>query len=167
MTATDGDQVRRLDPRVIPLDRIVGGIVTAVVSGILLVGVGIVWVVKPMPAWAALLMAGAWVTVTAVFAVVSYRWPALSYRHTSYTVDATGIEIRRGVYWRTVVAVPRSRVQHIDVSQGPLERSYGLSTLVIYTAGTEHSQVGLAGLDHQTALALRDRLLPTGADDAI
>jgi membrane protein YdbS with pleckstrin-like domain len=56
-------------------------------------------------------------------------------------VDARGLEIRRGVFWRSVVNVPRSRVQHTDVSQGPLERSYGLGTLIVYTAGTDHAQV--------------------------
>ena len=70
-----------------------------------------------------------------------YRWPAISYRFASYRLDDEGLEILRGVYWRTITNVPRSRVQHTDVSQGPLERRHGLGTLVIYTAGTQHSQV--------------------------
>ena len=45
--------------------------------------------------------------------------------------------------------VPRSRVQHTDVSQGPLERNHGLGTLVVYTAGTDHAKVELGGLDHR------------------
>ena len=69
--------------------------------------------------------------------------------------------------WRAVTNVPRSRVQHTDVSQGPLERSHGLGTLVIHTAGTEHAVVGLSGLDYGTALALRDHLLPRGAVDVV
>ena len=58
--------------------------------------------------------------------------------------------------WRKVINVPRSRVQHTDVSQGPLERGHGLGTLVIYTAGTDHARVDLPGLDHATALRIRD-----------
>jgi hypothetical protein len=58
-------------------------------------------------------------------------------------------------------------VQHIDVSQGPLQRRYGLGTLAIYTAGTEHSQVILPGLEHGTALSVRNHLLPGEADDAV
>ena len=54
-----------------------------------------------------------------------------------YRVDADEIEIWSGVLWRQAVVVPRSRVQHIDVSQGPIERSYGLATLSIHTAGTQ------------------------------
>jgi membrane protein YdbS with pleckstrin-like domain len=91
----------------------------------------------------------------------------VAYRHASYRVDELGIEIRRGVFWRTVVNVPRSRVQHTDVSQGPLERRYGLGTLAIYTAGTDHARVGLAGLEHGRALAIRSHLLPAGGGDAV
>jgi membrane protein YdbS with pleckstrin-like domain len=98
---------------------------------------------------------------------LSYAWPAVHYRHVSYTLDDEGIEIRTGVWWRQVMSVPRSRVQHIDVSQGPMERSYGLGRLVLYTAGTTHSRVELAGLNHAVAFDLRNHLLPRGSDDAV
>ena len=65
------------------------------------------------------------------------------------------------------MVVPRSRVQHIDVSQGPIERSYGLATLSIHTAGTEYSKVDLPGLGHSVALTVRDALLPKGAEPAV
>jgi membrane protein YdbS with pleckstrin-like domain len=71
------------------------------------------------------------------------------------------------VIWRAVSNVPRSRVQHTDVAQGPLDRKYGLGKLIIYTAGTQHSRVELPGLEHQTALAIRDHLLPRQAADVV
>ncbi|HQX83726.1 MAG TPA: PH domain-containing protein, partial [Vicinamibacterales bacterium] len=77
------------------------------------------------------------------------------------------LEIRRGVIWRRVVNVPQTRVQHTDVSQGPIERSHGLSTLIVHTAGTEHAQVALPGLSREDALALRDQLLPRDGRDAV
>ncbi len=99
--------------------------------------------------------------------MLAYRWPVRNYRHTSYRIDELGIEIRRGVYWRVVINLPRSRVQHIDVSQRPIDRRYGLGTLVLYTAGTDHAKVELAGLEHGRALRIREHLLPPGADDAV
>jgi hypothetical protein len=95
------------------------------------------------------------------------RWPARAYEHTFYRVDDQGIEIRKGVYWRVVINVPRSRVQHIDVSQGPLERRFGLGKLSIYTAGTEYALVALRGLTHERALRIRDHLLPGETQDAV
>ena len=79
----------------------------------------------------------------------------------------SGLEILRGVYWRTITNVPRSRVQHTDVSQGPLERRYGLGTLMVYTAGTQHSQVTLSGLDFTVARRIRAHLLPSDQGDAV
>jgi membrane protein YdbS with pleckstrin-like domain len=58
-------------------------------------------------------------------------------------------------------------VQHTDVSQGPLERRFGLGTLVIYTAGTAHSRVNLEGLDHEVARRIRAHLLPKDEGDAV
>jgi membrane protein YdbS with pleckstrin-like domain len=95
------------------------------------------------------------------------RWPAKAYAHTRYRLDTDGLLIRRGVYWRSITHVPRSRVQHTDVSQGPLERHYGLGTLVVYTAGTDHARVSLPGLAGEVALQLRDDLRPDRPDDVV
>ena len=73
----------------------------------------------------------------------------------------------QGVYWRTITNVPRSRVQHTDVSQGPLERRFGLGTLVIYTAGTSHSKVNVSGLAFDVARRIRAHLLPDDQSDAV
>ena len=157
-----------LDPRVISLQRITGIIFIATLAAGTLLAVGLsilredglsgIWIMTRLLGWLVVVLLLAW---------HAYRWPARAYEHTSYRVDEQGIEVRRGVYWRVVINVPRSRVQHIDVSQGPLERRYGLGTLVVYTAGTEHARVELGGLEHARALRIRDYLLPTGANDAV
>jgi len=143
-----------LDPRVIPLQRIGGAIFTALLSLGSLVALVIADDGSP---W---LRGAAWLTLVLLAASTSYRWPPRAYQHTSYRVDDQGIEIRKGVYWRVVINVPKSRVQHIDVSQGPIERNYNLGTLLIYTAGTDHAKVELEGLEHGRALRIREHLLP-------
>lgn len=158
--------VRSLDPRAVRLGRIVGGIVTASIAFPTLVAVLLLLFLAPLPVWAKLLMALGWPTGLGVIGLLSYRLPEIHHRHASYRVDGHGIEIRNGVLWRTVTNVPRSRVQHTDVSQGPLERGHGLGTLVIYTAGTEHARVELGGLEHGMALLIRDHLLPQENGDA-
>ena len=94
-------------------------------------------------------------------------WPSLRYRHASYRVAPSGLWIRRGVVWRSEISVPRSRVQHTDVSQGPLQRRFDIATLVLHTAGTQHAAVSLSGLPHEAALAIRDHLIEGGEDDAV
>ena len=157
-----------LDPRVIPLQQITGSIFIAVIA----FGSFAVLAVRTLtagraPGWPALLQLVVWLVVVLLGFWHAMRWPPRAYRHTSYRVDDQGIEIRTGVWWRHVTKVPRSRVQHTDVAQGPLERRYGLATLVIHTAGTEHAKVELKGLAHETALAIRDHLLPREASDAV
>ncbi|MEW6322411.1 MAG: PH domain-containing protein [Acidobacteriota bacterium] len=157
-----------LDPRVIPLDRAIGGILAAVVSaGSFVALVLTLLVADAWPWWVGILLFAAWFAGSIVFALWLQIWPAIEYRHASYGVDEVGLEIRRGVWWRHVIHVPRTRVQHTDVSQGPLERHWGLGTLVVFTAGTDHARVELRGLAHEVAVTLRDQLLPGRESDAV
>jgi len=154
-----------LDPRMVQLDRIVGWIVTAAISCGMLLGIGIFFLAADgAPVWLKVLIPLLWILVTLVLAGISHRWPEFEHRHTSYRVEERGIEIHKGVLWRQAIHVPRSRVQHTDVSQGPIERVFGLGTLVIYTAGTDHARVDLPGLEHAVALRIRDFLLPNDED---
>lgn len=156
--------VRQLDPNTIHVERMASWIFSAIVGVLLLIQL------------VASLFSGPWriasslaltVAVSGFLVWLSHWWPEISYRHTSYRVDPQGIEIRRGVIWRRTINVPKSRVQHIDVSQGPLQRRYALGTLVIYTAGTVHAKVELRGLSHARAMRIRDHLLPSSGDDAV
>lgn len=99
------------------------------------------------------------VTIAIAGVVLTWIWPPLYFRHLRYGVDATGIVIQRGVLWRSRIALPRIRIQHTDVSQGPLQRHYGVGTLKLYTAGSSHTKIELSGLNHTEAIALRDALL--------
>lgn len=89
-------------------------------------------------------------------------------RLTRWRLDADGLALRRGRCWQTETRVPISRVQHLDLRRGPLERLAGLTTLVVHTAGTRLNTVAIAGLDHSDAERLRDRLArQRGDDDAL
>ena len=62
------------------------------------------------------------------------------------------------LYWRQV-SVACNRIQHLEVSQGPLERHLGLATLSVFTAGTLGSDMKLPGLKLQTATNMKFHLL--------
>lgn len=84
--------------------------------------------------------------------------PGRSYRALGYRFDADELQVARGVWTRIETLVPLDRVQHIDVSQGPLERTFGVSRLVLHTAGTMNSLVVLPGLGRDAAEAMRDTI---------
>lgn len=84
--------------------------------------------------------------------------PGRRYRAWGYRMDSEELHVRRGVWTRVHTVVPLGRVQHIDLSQGPIERPLRISRLVLHTAGTLHSQVVLPGLARATAEQMRDEV---------
>ncbi len=158
---------RKLDPRAIALGRIGGAIGAAVLAAVSFVALIVILVAIRPPAAIALLLVGTWAVLVAAAGTFALAWPPLVWKHASYRVGPFGIEIRRGVVIREVVTVPRSRVQHTDVSQGPIERQFGLATLTLHTAGTHHAAVPLEGLAHETALRIRDHFVAASLDDAV
>ena len=68
------------------------------------------------------------------------------------------MRVARGWLFRTDTIVPFVRVQHIDVGQGPIERWFGLSHLIVHTSGTHNSTVTLPGLPSDLAAAMRETI---------
>ena len=103
-------------------------------------------------------------TLTLVGIVWATAWPALKYRNWSIRLDARHLVVRHGVVWRRERLVPRTRVQHVDISSGPLDRAFGLRQLAVYTAGSRSADVGIPGLAPETAEGLRAALVGTATE---
>ena len=162
----DGED-HAVDPLSVSVDRIVltlSFLGVAAPSGI---GISIAWAFGGIATWLYLWLAGVWLVLIGAGAFLGYTWPALHHKHLRYRVDEAGVRIKRGVVWRTIISIPNSRVQHTDVSQGPLERRYNIATLTVHTAGTQGASIHLSGLRHDVALRLGDHLLPTGDRNAL
>lgn len=84
--------------------------------------------------------------------------PPRRYRAWGYSMDCEELQVGRGVWTRVHTVVPLDNVQHIDVSQGPLERAFGICSLVLHTAGTLNSQIVIPGLARDTAERMRDEI---------
>ncbi len=91
------------------------------------------------------------------FAIGLALWIAdKRYRFTFWRLDEDGFAVRRGRLWQWETRVPTSRVQHLDLKRGPLERAHGLASLILHTAGTRLSAVSISGLEDADAERLRD-----------
>jgi hypothetical protein len=73
--------------------------------------------------------------------------------------------IRRGVLVRRLSVIPYGRMQFIDVTAGPVERSLGLATVRMHTAAAA-SDARIPGLDSAAAAVLRDQLAALGEAQA-
>ena len=84
--------------------------------------------------------------------------PGRKFRRWGYEMGAEHLRVLRGYLFRADTIVPFNRVQHIDVTQGPVERHFGVSTLVVHTAGTHNSTVSLIGLEPDVAENMRETI---------
>ncbi|GAA5110193.1 hypothetical protein GCM10023339_10820 [Alloalcanivorax gelatiniphagus] len=137
--------------------------------GVAVVSLGLGAVFAPLLAGGPLARPALLAGVVALLVLAALGWwlPAVWYRRLRYCLDERGLSVERGLLWRHRITVPRVRVQHSDVSQGPLQRAFGVATLRLYTAGSRFTVTTLPGLEHDTALALRERLLREGDGDAV
>jgi uncharacterized protein len=69
--------------------------------------------------------------------------------------------VRRGVMLRRLSVVPYGRMQFVDVTAGPIERSFGLATVRMHTASAA-SDARIPGLEAGEAARLRDQLARLG-----
>jgi membrane protein YdbS with pleckstrin-like domain len=93
-----------------------------------------------------------------LLALVGFGWVLLRYRVWAYEVRADALYLQRGVATHTRTVVPYVRIQHVDTSRGPFERALGLSTLVVYTAGSRGADVSVPGLTPTEASDLQTRV---------
>lgn len=71
--------------------------------------------------------------------------------------------MQQGVIWQQKIALPYSRLQHVSLSQGPLERRFGQHTLKCFSAGSGSAEITLPGLSSSVAESLRQHLLAKAA----
>ncbi len=141
-----------LDPGLLRLMRIRGALAGAAL--IAAAAVGEVMLDRAFE-WPRGLVAGA---ALLVFLYLLLWAPPRRYRAWGYRMDGEELQVQRGVWTRVQTLVPLDHVQHIDVSQGPLERALGICSLVLHTAGTLHSQIVVPGLTRATAEGIRDEI---------
>ena len=154
---------QHLDPRIRTVWRVTALLAVGVAAAFLaLVTVGAV-VAGEAPAAAFALPAG----LVVVAAGLAWWWPGVRYRHWTYRLDDTALEITYGPIIRTESVIPYFRVQHVDTSAGPIERNLGLVNLKVHTASAATDAI-LPGLAVEEAEAIRRRMLESAGDgDAV
>ncbi len=102
-----------------------------------------------------------WIAIGGVIAtaIAFGLWLAYRrYRYTFWKLDRDGFAVKRGRLWQWETRIPTTRVQHMDLKRGPLERTHNLASVILHTAGTRLNAVSVSGMDHRDAERLRDYL---------
>ena len=143
---------RGLDPGLLRLRRllcVLDWVMTAVVAGVVLVLLD-----RPLAAVAAVAAAG-------VLLVLSLHAVARRFRAWGYAEREDDLLLRRGVLVRRTTVVPYGRMQYVDVTAGPLDRRFGIATVVLHTAAAA-TDARIPGVRSDEAARLRDRLAALG-----
>jgi len=108
-----------------------------------------------------------WLVMAALSVWFSFWYPPRLYGSWGYRIDAKVLETRSGRVFQRARLLPLSRLQHVDIERGPVERMFGLASLILHTAGTHSANIRIPGLEAAEAARLRDRLIEIGGDDAV
>lgn len=148
---------QRLQARVVPYWLLGDGVGALLLTGLVWYFVR-PWLQQHWDGWSG--------TIEDLLLVVCTLWlaqavalPPLSYVRWRYGFVGDLLLLRYGVFFVEERAVPVRRMQHVDLLRGPIERLFGLATLVVYTAGNEGSAFRVPGLNLTTAQELRDRIV--------
>lgn len=121
-----------------------------------LIAAALIWLVPGEWRW--LPAVGLILVLITLLALILF-WAPRRYKLTGYQVSPLDVHYRTGALWRLQTSVPVNRIQHVEISQGPLERGLGLARLVLYTAGGAGSDLAVPGLRKEHAETLRSQLL--------
>jgi hypothetical protein len=124
---------------------------TLIVLVIVAVAISVVSFLASLP----LLLVVTLYTLLLIVAIHSMVWPGIAVPRRGYALRDKDILFRKGVIWRSVTAVPFNRIQHVETSNTPMDRRYGLATLQLFTAGGSSGDLKIDGLGKDVAEQLR------------
>ena len=94
-----------------------------------------------------------------VIYLVNLLFVTKGFKFRSYAFRSRDITYRSGWLWRSSTTVPFNRVQHCELSQGILDRYFGLAKIKIFTAGGSSSDVSIPGIELDQATDLKQYIL--------
>ncbi len=80
-------------------------------------------------------------------------------RHKFFAVREHDVTFFSGIVFKRVLIQPYSRLQHVEINRGPLERLFGLATLKLYSAGSNIHTLAIPGLPNDLAAQLKEYIL--------
>lgn len=146
------DPTQQIDPRAVELWRIHGLVGPVLWGGLGMLSLMIFVITQGLsPLW---MLAAA--PVLLLYAIVNvFVAPGIRWRIWRYDLDDKELYLKRGLIIVRRTLIPLVRVQHVDTTQGPLSKYFGLSSVRVSTAASTHEIPALAD---EVADSLRDRI---------
>lgn len=94
-------------------------------------------------------------SVYSVVLIFSFLSIIFGFKNKSFAVRERDINYKKGWLWKSRMVVPFKRIQHSEVTQGPIDRMFNLAKLKVYTAGGSGSDLTIPGLKQVEADKLK------------
>lgn len=73
-----------------------------------------------------------------------------------YAIRDKDISYKSGLIFRTLTTVPFSRIQHVEIDEGPISRVFKLASISVYTAGDSSDDLIIKGIKRDKALQIKE-----------
>lgn len=144
-----------LEKRISYLWVLVGFVFSAVLTGLLSVLLYLVW------DFVSVFVSGLAFLICGVLAIV---YSVALYRSWGFELRSDYLYLERGVFTFVRTKVPFVRIQHVDSKRNIIDRLFGVSKLVVYTAGSRGADVSIPGLLPRDAEGIQEELRKVAAE---
>jgi len=76
-----------------------------------------------------------------------------------FAIREHDILFESGVFWRTQTIQPLNRIQHVEISSGPIDKRFGLAEIHLFSSGSGSASYIIPGLPVSVAEGLREFVL--------
>lgn len=132
---------------------ILGDIFTFLILGAVVFGFAALgrWLLDAHWGW----VASAAGIVIVLGALWTFLTPRIRYNQWRFEIRDDEVDLLHGIVVKTRQIIPMSRIQHVDTVRGPIQRRYGLASVVFYTAA---GSMMIPELSHERAASVRDQI---------
>lgn len=99
--------------------------------------------------------------ISLVLAIVIIYLSSINYfgfPRKGYLIRENDLSFQKGLIVYKITTVPFNRIQHVEVTQGVLEKAFKLSSIKLFTAGGSASDLSIPGLPTNVAQNLKEFL---------
>lgn len=88
-----------------------------------------------------------------------------TWQYRGYALRQHDILFKTGIWFKRTTVVAFNRIQHVEIQQGPFDRFFSVSSLILYTAGGSASDLTIPGLHPDEASKLKDHVTRKSSRD--
>jgi hypothetical protein len=96
-----------------------------------------------------------YVGVLGVFLLISLIL-IVGFSRRKYALRKKDISYKSGIFFKKITTVPFSRIQHVEVDEGPVSRLFKLASISVFTAGDSSDDLEIKGIEKTEALQIKE-----------